>query len=104
MILDIRGLVAYADVFIVCTARSKRQVVAIAEEVRRKGRELGLKADGVEGLEASRWVLVDLGVVVVHVFDEAMRGFYDLDGLWRDAVRLPVPVVAGSPEPDPLFG
>lgn len=102
-ILDIRGLVAYADVFIVCTGRSKRQVVAIAEEVRRKGKELGLRADGIEGLEASRWVLVDLGTVVVHVFDEPMRAFYDLDGLWRDAVKLPVPDVRPAPEPDAAF-
>ena len=103
MILDIRGLVAYADVFILCTGRSKRQVVAIAEEMRRKGKELGLRADAVEGLEASRWVLVDMGVVVVHVFDEPMRAFYDLDALWRDAVKLPVPDVRPSQEPDAAF-
>lgn len=57
----------------------------------------GIRPLGVEGLQASRWVLIDFGDVVVHVFDEPMRGFYDLDGLWGDAPRIPVP--ADGPPP-----
>lgn len=91
-ILDMRNLVSYTDVFVVCSARNRRQVQAIADEVRKVGKEqFGLLPKGTEGLEAARWVLVDFGLVVVHVFDEPLRGFYDLDGLWRDAPRLPVP-------------
>jgi ribosome-associated protein len=86
-----RNLVAYTDVFVICSARNRRQVQAIADEVRKVGKELGLMPKGTEGLEAARWVLVDFGSVVVHVFDEPLRPFYDLDGLWRDAPRLPVP-------------
>ena len=91
-ILDMRGLIDYADVFVICSATNRRQVKAIAEEVRRAGkRDHGLTCTAVEGLEAARWVLVDFSDVVVHVFDDPMRGFYDLDGLWADAPRLPLP-------------
>jgi len=82
---------------VICTASNRRQVQAIADEVRRVGREdLGVRHMGVEGLEAARWVLVDFGSVVVHIFDEPLRAFYNLDGLWADAPRLPVPEVAAS--------
>lgn len=92
VILDMRGLIDYADVFVLCSASNRRQVKAIAEEVRLKGkRDMGLQTVGVEGLEAARWVLVDFGDVVVHVFDAPLRGFYNLDGLWSDAPRLPLP-------------
>jgi len=91
-ILDMRGLIDYSDVFVICSATNRRQVKAIAEEVRRSGkRDHGFTFSGVEGLEAARWVLVDFGDVVVHVFDDPLRGFYDLDGLWADAPRLPLP-------------
>lgn len=87
-----KSLVAYTDTFVICSARNRRQVQAIAHEVRKVGKEkLGLMPKGTEGLEAARWVLVDFGPVVVHIFDEPLRAFYDLDGLWRDAPRLPVP-------------
>jgi ribosome-associated protein len=87
-----RDLVAYTDVFVLLSARNRRQVEAIADEVRRVARDqLGLSCRGVEGLPAARWVLVDFGAVVVHIFDEPLRGFYNLDGLWSDAPRLPLP-------------
>lgn len=92
--MDMRELIDYTDVFVVCSASNRRQVQAIADEVRRIAKqELHLQTVGVEGYEAARWVLVDFGSVVVHVFDEPLRGFYNLDGLWRDAPRLPVPEV-----------
>ena len=91
-ILDMQGLIDYADIFVICSASNRRQVQAIAEEVRRHAKqELNLLATAVEGYQAARWVLVDFGDVVVHVFDGALRGFYDLDGLWADAPRLPLP-------------
>jgi ribosome-associated protein len=91
-ILDMRELVDYCDVFVICSATNRRQVQAIAEAVRSFGKkELGLKPQATEGLEAARWVLVDFGDVVLHVFDQPLRGFYNLDGLWSDAPRLPVP-------------
>jgi ribosome-associated protein len=100
-VLDMRNLVDYTDIFVLCTARNRRHVQAIADEVMRFGKkELELTCTGTEGLTAGRWVLVDFGSVVVHVFDEPMRAFYNLDGLWADAPRLPVPE---SEEPEALF-
>ena len=101
-ILDMEALVDYTDRFVLCTARNRRQVQAIAEEVRKVAKEkYGLYPIGTEGMEAARWVLVDFGSVVVHVFDEPLRGFYDLDRLWGDAKRLPVP--ASPREEEPMF-
>ena len=104
VIFDMRGLVAFTDVFVICSARNGRQVRAIAEHVRMTAKhEYKSQPHGIEGLEASRWVLVDLPGVVFHVFDEPMRGFYDLDGLWQDAPRLPVPEVEGVAEGASLY-
>ena len=76
----------------ICSAGNRRQVQAIAEAVRQAARhDHGIKNIKVEGLEAARWVLVDVGDVVVHIFDAPLRGFYDLDGLWADAPRLELP-------------
>lgn len=87
-----RGLVSYTDIFVICSARNRRQVQAIAEEIRKTGKEqFGTLPRGTEGVEAARWVLVDFGSVMIHIFDQPMRAFYDLDGLWRDAPRLPAP-------------
>ena len=100
-IIDLRGLVAYTDGFVVCSGRNRRHVVAIAEAVRVKVRDAYGKApQGVEGKDRGQWVLVDLGDFVVHVFDHSMRGFYDLDGLWRDAPRIEGPEPIAPPEPE----
>lgn len=91
-ILDMRALVDYTDLFVLVTARNRRHVAALAEELRQHAKkELQVPCHGIEGLTACRWVLLDFGAVVVHVFDEPLRGFYNLDGLWSDAPRLPVP-------------
>jgi ribosome-associated protein len=96
VLLDMRALVDYCDVFVICSATNRRQVQAIAEAVRVYGkRDLGLRQHDIEGLQAARWVLVDFGDVVVHVFDQPMRGFYNLDGLWSDAPRLIAPEGGG---------
>lgn len=106
-ILDMRPLVSYTDALVLVSARNARQVKAIADAVVKAAREMGHQPSSVEGLESCKWVLVDLSDVVVHVFDEAMRGYYDLDGLWSDAARLPVPEVTVAPEEEdesePLF-
>jgi len=104
VILDMRGLIDFSDYFVLCTAQNSRQVRAIAEEVKMTAkREHQTHPVGLEGLDACRWVLVDFSDVVVHVFDGPMRGFYDLDGLWRDAPRLDVPDVDVPSEPSTLF-
>jgi ribosome-associated protein len=91
-ILDVTGRVDYADFLVIMTGRSDRHVHAIAtgiEEAMAKRKSLPLS---VEGLTQSTWVLIDFGDVVVHVFQEDARALYDIEGLWMDAGRVPVPV------------
>ena len=89
VVIDVRGRTSYCDVLVLCTAITDRQVRAIANQLlgahKRAGRGRPL---GVEGLESGRWALVDMGDVLVHVFDDPWRGYYDLDGLWMDAPRI----------------
>jgi ribosome-associated protein len=88
VVLDLRGLASFADTFIICSGRSHRQVSAIAEFVERDLKAKGIKPLGVEGLREGHWVLMDYGDVVIHVFYEPIRIFYDLEGLWSDARRI----------------
>lgn len=89
-ILDVRDISSLTDFIVIATGSSDRQVKAAAEAV-----HLGLKQDyetlpiGIEGLNEGRWVLIDYGDVMVHVFHEPVRLFYDLDGLWCDAKEIP---------------
>lgn len=95
VILDVRGIVSYCDYFLLFSGTNRRHVRAIADhvlEALKKDQEL--VPMGVEGLESCRWVLLDFGAFVVHVFDEELRSFYDLEGLWADAPRLAIPGVA----------
>lgn len=75
--------------FVICHATNRRQVGAIADGVAEDLRALGARSTGVEGREACRWVLVDFGDVIIHIFDEPLRGFYDLEGLWSEATPIP---------------
>ncbi len=90
MVLDVRGLTGYADYFVLMTADSDRQAGAIADAVDEKLKAQGATKVGVEGYESGRWILVDYGDVVAHVFSREARGFYDLEGLWADAPRFAV--------------
>ncbi|HVI76193.1 MAG TPA: ribosome silencing factor [Anaeromyxobacteraceae bacterium] len=90
LVLDVRGLTSYADYFVLMTADSDRQAGAIADAVDEKLKAKGATKVGVEGYESGRWILVDYGDVVAHVFSREARGFYDLEGLWADAPRFPI--------------
>jgi ribosome-associated protein len=90
LVLDVRGLTSYADYFVLMTADSDRQAGAIADAVDEKLKAQGASKVGVEGYESGRWILVDYGDVVAHVFSREARGFYDLEGLWADAPRFAV--------------
>ena len=91
-IIDVVGKVDYADYLVVMSGRSDRQVAALArgieEDVTTKTKT---KCLGVEGVGQGSWVLMDFGDVVVHIFHEDVRGYYDLESLWMDATRVPVP-------------
>ncbi len=90
LLLDVRGLTSYADYFVLMTADSDRQAGAIADALDERLKEQGATKVGVEGYESGRWILVDYGDVVAHVFNREARGFYDLEGLWADAPRFQV--------------
>jgi ribosome-associated protein len=90
MILDIRGLSVFADYFVICHGNSQTQVQAIANGIRDKVLEEGVLLKGIEGFQEARWVLIDLGDVVVHVFHKDEREFYGLERLWADAPQIQV--------------
>ncbi|MBW2568036.1 MAG: ribosome silencing factor [Deltaproteobacteria bacterium] len=89
VILDVRGLSSIADFFIICSGSSNRQVIAIAEYIQTNlKKEHGIKSYAIDGLKEGHWVLLDYGYVIIHVFYEPVRDFYDLEGLWVDAKRI----------------
>ena len=88
VLLDVRHLTSLADAFLICHGTSNRQVTAIAEHIQRDLKKKGIKALSVDGLKEGHWVLMDYGHVVIHVFYETTRSFYDLEGLWSDARRI----------------
>lgn len=85
---DVRELTVVADVFLFCTATSEPQMKAVYSAVKRGMSELGVKAAHTEGTASSGWMLLDFGTVIIHIFREAAREFYDLDGLWGDAPEV----------------
>lgn len=87
-VYDVRLLAGYTDYIVICSGRSDRHVQAIAEGVALALNRRGETPVGVEGVERGSWILLDFVDVVVHVFYESVRGFYDLDGLWSDAPRI----------------
>lgn len=95
--LDVREFSSVADAFILCSGTSNRQVSAIAEYIQVTLKQRNIRPLHVEGLKEGQWVLMDYGHVIIHVFYEPVREFYDLEGLWADAPRLTVP---GSPRLD----
>jgi ribosome-associated protein len=86
--LDVREVTSVADTFILVTATSDRHARAIADSVVEAERKVGGAPLGVEGYEEGRWVLIDLGDVIVHVFQAEVREAYDLERLWSDAPAL----------------
>jgi ribosome-associated protein len=97
-VLDVAGKVDYADFLVLMTGRSDRQVQAIAQGIEEALRLHGRRAQSVEGLPHANWVLMDYSDVVVHVFQDQARSANDLEGLWMDARRIPVPLPEGGPD------
>jgi ribosome-associated protein len=92
--LDVRELSSFADVFVVATGRSDRQVRAIADTIEQAAKRAGQPPLGIEGYAEGRWVLVDLDDVIVHVFTPETRAHYDIERLWSDAQRVALPTTA----------
>jgi ribosome-associated protein len=77
-----------ADYFVICSGRSERQVSALSQAIIDQLREDGVRPLGVEGLGGARWVLIDLGAVIVHVFAPDEREYYGLERLWSNAAEV----------------
>jgi len=88
VVLDLRGLSSVTDILVVCNGHSDRHVQALAENIQVEMKKQGALPLGVEGLKAGSWILLDYGDVIVHIFHQPVREFYDLEGIWSDAPRL----------------
>ncbi|AWP28941.1 iojap-like protein [Paenibacillus vortex V453] len=85
VVLDLRGISLIADYFVICHGNSDTQVQAIATEIRKRAHDEGVALRGLEGMDAARWVLMDLGDVIVHIFHRDEREYYNIERLWSDA-------------------
>ncbi|WP_242589912.1 MULTISPECIES: ribosome silencing factor [unclassified Enterococcus] len=83
--LDVREVSLLADYFMICSANSERQMNAITEEIIDKEEENNYEVKRIEGKEGGKWILIDLGDLIVHVFHAPEREFYNLEKLWSDA-------------------
>ncbi|MFW6334035.1 MAG: ribosome silencing factor [Desulfosalsimonas sp.] len=90
VVLDVASVTDVADVFMICSGRSNRQVTAIAEFIETELKKSGIRPLAVEGVKDGQWVLIDYGHVVIHVFYDPVRRFYDLESLWADAQRIDI--------------
>lgn len=88
VVLDVSGLSSFTDFFLICSGKSSRQVQGIADKLETSLSQLGIKPLGIEGRVEGHWVLMDYADVVIHIFYEPVRYFYDLESLWSDAKRV----------------
>ena len=86
--LDLRGLSSIADFFVILTGTSDRHVQAVAENIMEAFKAVGNPLLGSEGMAEGKWILLDYGEVVVHIFLEPVREYYDIERLWIDAPHL----------------
>ena len=89
--LDVSELSGFTDVFVICNGASDRQVQAIADSIESAMIAQNQEVLSIEGYGDGRWVLMDLGDVVIHIFLDALRDYYDLESLWADAPSLKIP-------------
>ncbi len=94
-ILELKKIASLTDYFLICSGRSDRQVQAIAQFIEEKMREKGVRPMGVEGRKGGRWILMDYEDVVIHIFYEPVRLYYNLEGLWIEAPRINSPEEKG---------
>jgi ribosome-associated protein len=88
ILLDLAGLGAFTDYFLVCTGFSTPQLEAICDEIEERLKRAGTRCLHREGKAGNDWMLLDFGSLIVHVFTERARHFYDLERLWRAARRV----------------
>ena len=98
VVLDLRDVTPVFDFFLIASGTSRRQLHAMSEEIDHKLEDdLGDKRMGIEGYSESRWILLDYGTLVIHLFDDETREYYDLENLWSQAKRVDLTGVIESP-------
>lgn len=90
LILDVGALTIIADYFVIASGRNAIQVKSIAEHIERKMKEAGIEPLRQEGLQQGSWVVLDYGGVIIHIFRQEERDYYDLEHLWADAQEIRV--------------
>lgn len=93
VVLDVKGVSLVADYFVICHGNSEKQVQSIASELKEVAYENNIGVKRLEGFDHARWVLIDLGDVVIHVFHKDERSYYNLEKLWGDAPALNVDAI-----------
>jgi len=102
-LLEVSDLVSYADYLLILTATSAPHVQAVADEARRIAKLQGVDLLASEGLDSCRWVLLDFGDVVVHIFQPVERNYYDLETLWLEAARVPIPGAEDAVDTESMY-
>jgi len=90
IILNVKKMSSLADYFVICSGGSDRQVQAITASIEERLKKAGKRPIGMEGERAGKWVLMDYGDVILHIFHEPVRQFYDIERLWTDVPRMEV--------------
>ncbi len=85
VILDLKGLSSVTDILVIASGHSDRHVQAVSEHLSQEMKKRGFRPLGSEGLQGGRWALIDYGDIIVHVFYDDLRNYYDLEGIWSDA-------------------
>ena len=88
IILDVSKLTFITNYFVICTGINQRQLHTISDEIEKELKKLSIKKLGIEGLKEAKWILMDFGDVIVHLFGKDVRNHYDLELLWGDAPKV----------------
>lgn len=90
LVLQLEEITIISDFFVICTADSPPQIKAIVDTIEERLKTVGITPQGIDGQPYDKWVVMDYGDVIFHVFDEEKRSYYELEKLWLDAPRIPV--------------
>ncbi len=96
VVLYLGELTTFADFFVIVSGESTVQTKALARELREELKKVGIIPYGVEGEKEGLWILMDYGSVIIHIFQSEKREFYDLEGMWYEAERVPLEVLLGD--------
>jgi ribosome-associated protein len=96
VLLEVTEFCSFADYFIICSGGSSRHVLALAQHLQEALGQAGIKPLGVEGLEDGQWVLLDYNSMVIHIFMQPLRDFYDLEDLWSEAPQTRIDTHSSS--------